>query len=117
MKKDVLLDFISFLNDIYVENKVCVFYELAGHVDWFQYRITYSKKEYAFALIEDKINIDDKYFDKKSIFYKKRTFEETFEYHKRQILQAIEKKEPRKNALVRKEIETLKKLKEKYPNI
>ena len=43
---------VEYLNEVYKRGDVCVFYNLSGHVDWFDIRIARSKEEYSKVLYE-----------------------------------------------------------------
>ena len=117
---DGLLGFLDFLNKIYIKGEVCVFYNLAGHVNWLEYDIAFSKKDYTDKIASGTIKLDPKYYEKDSIFYNQKTLKETLEWHKEHITEAIKNKLSEKQRMdterTEREKATLRKLKEKYPN-
>ncbi len=108
-----LLEFIEYLNDLYERNDVCVFYELSGHVDWFEYKICESKKDYTHDLISGKIHLKDNYYDGTSL---KDIIEQVKEKIEYAIIRRKETVEQLKLKEIEREKEMLRKLKEKYPD-
>ncbi len=45
MKKEIT-KLVDYLNEIYEKNKVCVFYDFSGHVDWINFSLRDSKTNY-----------------------------------------------------------------------
>ena len=56
--------FIEYLNNLYYENTICVFYRLSGHVNWLEFSIRESKKLYGRILYSNTIMLYD-YYGKK----------------------------------------------------
>ncbi|MGH2612013.1 MAG: hypothetical protein ACRDFB_03060, partial [Rhabdochlamydiaceae bacterium] len=82
MQNEGLLDFVSFLNELYLKGEVCVFYELHGHVDYFSYSVRYSKDNYADTLIEDEIKLSKYYYNDDPNWYKGKVFKNRLARHK-----------------------------------